>query len=449
MLYTALQNLEDKQKIQLQQRKIQKPEMLKKQFKQQILSSSRVKTPHFDAFTHDFQIMMDALVDTRKTAFKNRLTEHAIPLTFESFLDLVDELRLKRHYLKSWKVDANKRFTEARVLQALGLLLPSKQHQHILGAANHAAKRLNIKFDERALRMVFSAQRKSRAEATLAYYGNRRKKSQLNPSERRNRENSMTAVQTKYNEFYPDGSWPRYNFHKFKICHYFYGKHNIEMIRRMLDTDQPHFQRDIEAAIETSTHVGRILNLAVFRLDQADKVLGKKDRRTRGAVQGRMREIRNAVAHNTPFYAIMAKEIPSNEGGEKVLLRPEDVFEAVFSAFYLPHVINKHGSASQNVNDLYSKLTGILKKQDYSWAFPNPQTSKNHMDHTPPHIIRHWSQKNRDEYANRNKWRLDKRHTIRKLCADWANSVRDARVTAKKGRTSQSLKLGSVLINSD
>ncbi len=433
VLYQTLEKLKKQKQIEFQKKKIQKSELVEKKFAEAIFA----KRKDFDAFCKSFEDLLRALPQTRQDAFKNKLTEHAIPIDFNKFLDLLDEMRLKRHHLKSWKQKANKRFTESKIIEALGFFLLSKHYQHFIGAIEHAQKRLqknNPKFtiDLYPITKSFSQARKDRNEASLLYYGKRRKKSELSRSERKNRENSITAVQKKYNDYYPENCWPRYNFHQFKIRHYFFGKKNIATIKKLLNCSTPHFQRDIEAIYETSTHINRILHLAIFYLDDADKTLSKAEKKRRmGAIQGRMREIRNAIAHNTHFYNIKAKKQPRDENSEIILLTPEQVFTTVFLAFHKPHVIKHLGSAKQQINNIYTKLIGVFNKQKYHWVFPI-NNSNDEIDHTPPKIIKYWSKENREEYANRNKWQLDKREYVKEIISDWVKQLNMAQKKSKK-----------------
>jgi len=430
ILFAALENLQKKQDEQLKRKIIQKHNCLKPDFTKRIFAKSH----QIDVFTPDFPNLVNALPSTRQQALKGRLTEHAVPLTLEAFLDLVEEMRLKRHYLKGWKPGINRRFDETKVLRALGLLLPSKQHQHFIGALEHANRRLRLTkkqviIDPLSVRTIFSKARKDRAEATLAYYGNMRKKSELTRAERKNRENAMTAVQKKYNDFYPDGCWPRYNFHLFKTRYYFFGPDNVNRIMAMLDVDPPHFQRDIEAVFETATHINRIFNLAIFRLNEADKTLTKSERNAgKMAVSGDLRKIRNAIAHNRPFYHVHIQV----DAAKTELRGVDEVMQCLFAAFFRPHVIKHLGPAREQINDLYSKFFGVLNKQDYVWAFPVKPNINEKTDHTPPIVIRYWSKQNRNEYANRNKWRLDKRMAVRKLMGKWTRDIRQARDQAIK-----------------
>ncbi|PHS38418.1 MAG: hypothetical protein COA91_07875 [Robiginitomaculum sp.] len=419
-LFAALEALEKQQGEQFKRKIIQKHDRLKPDFTKRIFSQSH----QIDVFTPDFANLIRALPTTRQRAFKAKLTEHAIPLTLDNFLDLVEEMRLKRNYLKGWKPGISRRFDEAKIIGALGLLLPSKQHQHFIGALEHANKRLRTTKNQvlvapLSVHTLFSKARKDRAEATLAYYGQYRKKSELTRAERKNRENSMTAVQKKYSDFYPDGCWPRYNFHLFKTRFYFFGQDNVNRITALLNMDTPHFQRDIEAVFETTTHINRIFNLAIFRLNQADKTLTKSEKKAgKMAVYGPLRHIRNTIAHNRPFYNV----ILDNE-----IMAVDKVFQCLFEAFCQPHVIKTLGPAKGQINDLYSKTFGLLNKQDYVWAFPVKSDINQNIDHTPPIVIKYWSEKTRTEYANRNKWRLDKRKSVRNLIGKWARDMRTAR----------------------
>lgn len=424
ILLTCLAKLDEDSTTKLKRKEISKQDLLSDTFKQAMYSSTARKTAHFEVFSSDFQSLMNALPDTRKKAFKGKLTEHAIPITFDTFLDLIDEMRLKRNYLQKWKIGKSKRFTETKVLRALGLLLPSKQHQHFIGSMEHAKKRLSKtqtinNINTLAVRTVFSKARKDRAEASLAYYGKTGKKTVLSKAERQNRKNAMDSFYKKYNEFYPEGCWPRYNFHLFKTRCYFFGAGNIKYITSLLDTDTPHFQRDIEAVFETSTHINRILNLACIRLQAADNGLTKAQKKARvGAVQGNLRAVRNGIAHNTPFFHITH---------QRNIFTPQQVFECFFNAYFHPHIIATHGPPLEQINDLYSKIFGLFNKQKYHWAFPVKNINGDAIDHTPPIVIRYWSKPMRDKYASREKWRLDNRSHVTNLMGEWAKDLRRAR----------------------
>ena len=77
----------------------------------------------------------------------------------------------------------------------------------------------------------------------------------------------------------------------------------------------------------------------------------------------------------------------------------------------------------------------MLHKQNYDWVFPVNQSEKeNGADHTPPLVIRRWSQPVREKYANNTNWHIDRRAKVRALFGNWMIALIKARDLAIKGK---------------
>ncbi len=420
---------------------------------------SGAKEPFMDCYNAGFVTLLLALPDNMKLSFKNKLsTEHAIPLTLEAFCDAIDALRLKRNFLKAWELKKNKSNPpdDGETLRALGLLLPSKLHQNFCGAVSHAIARISRKTGRRPgvnvadVRAVFSAARKDRAEATMAQFSQLRTKKIMTANERKAKEHSKQAWMNKYQQLYPDGAWPRYKYHNFKILYYFFGDANVARITTMLDALAErkghklpagvHFSRDVEVIYNVGMQINNVLDLAFWRLSKADadqqvlliadgysKRQAKDEMERHSPLQGRMREIRNAIAHNGLFWCV---DIANRH------LSVEDIFNQVFTAFLNPHIQNPR----EQINNIYSKIQGIINKQDYDWVFPqNPDQNNMEPDQTPPKVIRHWSKPNRQEYANPVKWRIDRRIKVRAVMSEWMKAIKAARDQTLRASKKQKL----------
>lgn len=384
---------------------------------------------HLDCYKEDFvSLLRDAMPGERKAAIVARLRErHAIPLNYEQFCEAIDLLRRKRHYLKDYERRKNDqaRVSDHQMMRLLGLLLLPSQHQHleheIASFRRRATSETARLIDINDIRALLNEARRERREETERIFGKGRSKAILTKSARKDRHQALEALHAKYRHYYPPGCQPRYNLHNFLIRYHFIGKGNIALIetalkraRPMPDEAIPHFEREIEAVYRLAMTINRRLWRALMALEAADKTLTKSQYRTNAAVTGRLRAIRNAVAHNLPFFAA------EHEG---TLLSIEDLFSEIWRGFGHGHVAADLKERRRQLGELRGDLECLLKKQDFCYA--SPITAEGDIA-GPPRIVRRWTADGRQKYIGKSGWQVDKRQRIRALVANWRQALRKA-----------------------
>ena len=396
----------------------------------------------YDAdFAHMLYRMETELPGAANRFYRNLNLFHAVPLRPRRFLRLLETLRQKRNCLKDYERRRHKgrRPDDNEVIEAFGLLLLPILHQHFLGAvssANARARRAgrNAQADIRAIDFRFRQARKRRAEATEQVFG-ARKRGLVEKKRRKDAEEAKQKFMRLYRELYPEGAWPRYNYHRFRIRIAFIGGTNMRNLRRLTGKWQRgwHFSRDIEPLYNTAMAVNNLLDEAFWHMAEADdrkverlrreEKLSKKRARARlgadACLNAEMRPLRNHVAHNGLFCFFKPPD------GED-FMPAREVFRQVFAALLKPHA-----GGPEVAGELYSRLRALLEKQDYVWVFRrNPENPAN----DPPIVIRHWTAETRARYGDHDRWRLDRRLRPRRICAHWNRALQEAWQQARQRR---------------
>lgn len=402
------------------------------------------RTGFLDCYKSDFvRVLRDGLPEERKRAFERKLRQdHAIPLRMGAFCDGIDHLRKKRHYLKDWGRNRNRadRPADEPVLDFLGLLLLPRLHHHFLGLVERHRRRIrrrggNSGIDPADLRTIFARARRLRREETERAFGRNRLRSETTRAERRDREHSKQAWMRKYDHYFPRGAWPRYNYHQFRIRYFFMGKGYLGAIESALRAALPakapphpgppfHFQWEIEAVYETAMAVNAVLS-GVFRdFEAADKTLSRRARKHgAGVLSGHLRDIRNAVAHNQPFFDI-------HVDGQTLPVR--QVFAEIFAGFQRDHVREHLAEPpAACIGALCDKLAGLFRKQKFTLVFPVDDAERRARQR-PPRVVRRWTGKDRREYIASGRWRIDKRPRVKALIAAWHRDLGEARQEATR-----------------
>ena len=353
----------------------------------------------YDAdFAHMLYRMETELPGAASRFYRNLRLFHAVPLAPRRFLRLLDTLRQKRNFLKDYERRHRRdgRPDDDAVIEALGLLLLPILHQHFLGAVSSAnARARNAQVDVRAIDFRFRQARKRRAEATREVFG-ARQRGRVDRKQRKDAEEAKQKFMHLYRELYPEGAWPRYNYHHFRIRIAFIGRTNMRNLRRLTGKWQRgwHFSRDIEPLYNTAMAVNNLLDEAFWHMSEADdreverlrreENLSKKRARARlgadACLNAEMRPLRNHVAHN----GLLCFFTPPDEAG---FMPVREVFRRVFSALLKPHA-----GGPAVAGEFYGRLRALLEKQDYVWAFRrNPENPADN----PPIVIRHWTAETR------------------------------------------------------
>ena len=403
------------------------------------------RSGYLDVYDADFAVMLKKMATGLPGAearfFRNLNHFHAIPRGRKNFIEDLNALRLKRHYLKDYqrKKTRDNLTDDNKVIYALGLLLLPKLHQHFIGEINRANARAKHRggkrfCDPKSVQYKFGTARKNRVEATRHAFS-MTKKGKIIKKLRRDAEQAKQAFMKQYLALYPKDAWPRYNYHQFRIRIAFIGTTNMTGLEKLLNDKAPHFSRDIEPLYNTAMAINSILNetfITMHELDEreierlrTEKNLPKKkawkELESRACLGRRVRNLRNHIAHNGLFCFYQPQ-------GQDRTVPVKEVFSLVFEGLNKPHNPN----AREQIGEIYSRISALLDKQNVCWAFlRKPENNSNN----PPIVIKRWTKAKRQEYLNFNKWRLDRRKEIRHVCAQWKRSLQQAKDLAMQGHS--------------
>lgn len=407
-----------------------------------IVPTQQGRSGYLDAYDADFSILLqlmdasDGLPGDAERFYRNLDHFHAIPLGRKSFVETLDLLRDKRNWLKDFARRRNNpqnRPDDTKVIRALGLLLLPRLHQHFIGEVRRAVRKARrgagrVNVDVRAIEFCFRQARRDRAESTRRAFGTR-KRGRLDRKLRRDAEQAKQAFMKRYEELYPEGAWPRYSYHQFRIRLAFIGHVNLNRLLKLLRAPEgrAHFSRDVEPLYNAAMAINNILDEFFWRMQRLDKQeedrlrnggLSRKDAKEEissyACLQGDVRELRNHVAHNGLFCFFRGTT------EDAVFLPVVKVFEMVFRALARPH--NPRSRA--DMEELYGRIRTVLKKQDFVWVFDRrPENEENN----PPIAVRRWTERKRSEYLDFDRWRLDRRKYVRGVFSRWLNSLDAAR----------------------
>ncbi len=364
-----------------------------------------------DCYKTDFIGFLESLPDPTKKVFEDTLKHnHAIFLDFPSFLRVIKTLKEKRDYLEHYeervRKGAPKQFREEKALAYLGLLLPPEMLNLFRGRVHRYHKKLDdhgaagdMQEIRDEIRELFKNCIRQRRERTKKLYAEERTRNNLprhkrkylvSPNQRWRR--AYDALQSKRTD---------YGMHRFKMRYYFIGEQNIRRIKARLspecpETDKLNVRRHIEEFYELTVNVNLVLHRALSRIKSEKKL------------NGPLRDIRNAVAHNGVFWAVKDKQ------GR--IYGVDEVFDAVMIALV------KLPDGRVRANDFYTSLERLFKRQKYAIA---------DFQGDPPSMIhvRRWSVENRETYKDEELYALDKRLLIKKEVALWRRALDQAKLS--------------------
>lgn len=378
--------------------------------------------PVLDPYKKDFLRLLGEFPDHRRAVFAQRLhRRHGLAMTFNNFKRAVEQLLEKRHYLEHFEERSGrkKEFSDEDVIEALGIFLLPGLHPQITGAMQAAEKRLskicrkvNMTMQQ-VVRDRLANSREQRRQATQDYFS--KVISTLPRAERQDWKNSREAWNKVYTDYYPDGAWPRYNLHNFRIRHSYIGEKRLAELYRVLEgawsesrggTYQRHFSRDFEPLFLLGMRMNRLLDETCIALRDADAdtYSNKKAKKEGAQSVPWFSELRNEAAHGGMFWTIR------NKNGD--VLDSRGLFTTLFTAISKPHI----AYPAERAGALKEKLHRLLSREDYVWVMP---ADCSHENPAPPVHIHNWTRRQRQLYSDRTKWRIDRRHAFRHLVRKW------------------------------
>ncbi len=370
---------------------------------------------NMDVFKDDFITVLESLPQSRKDAFAQKLRlDHAIPLNFKDFTNLVDDLKEKRHFLEHFEDRRHRpRLDDKQFYKALGLLLLPSLHGMVLGSVASAMRRTHARNDAslETVRQILRGSHEDRKQGArdLALH---RKKENMQRWRRQAEEQKETKWHGLYDIYFPDGHFPRYNHSNFKLRYFFIGAPKIRRIMTELDQvyspQTPHFRNEIEAVYDTTLRI----NLLIWAFLQKSPLKQKK-------WPNALKPLRNHIAHNDFFWTLPAAQ---QDQPDKIV-SPKQVFRLLFD------FSKKDPNGYKRALHLRDDVKSILKKQDFAYAYPlfDPASGESiaELTETPnrqasPVKVKYWSTVNRKTFSNKTRYRLDKRLRVRRLMGLWS-----------------------------
>lgn len=383
---------------------------------------------NMDAYKADFITVLEALPNVRKDAFANKMRlDHALPLTYRDFVQLVERLMQRRHFLQHYDEKARRgdpRPDDGKVVHDLGLLFPPMVHGLFLGmvqsaqSRNHAVNAAQVE----AIRKRLQQAREARKEGARALATERSKRRMTSKAQRVQEEEKKTRWGKMYMDYFPRDHFPRYNPLNFKLRFFFMGEPKIRQIMDELDRvycpQTPHFRNEIEAVYDASLRV----NVRIF--EYLDRLSVKQKKWPK-----QVKVVRNHIAHNGLFWTAP----DAARSGERILLTA--LWTSLFALSEKDQTgkepAGKAPNGHKKAQILRDQVRNILKSQDYSLAYPLFDPSPDALPGAtlppeqapPPIVVRHWSAQNRKQYGNADRYRIDKRLRVRHLMRLWQREL--------------------------
>jgi hypothetical protein len=375
------------------------------------------------AFAQSFRDLLAYLPATHQQTLADRLQQdHALPFNFDQFFSTITLLRDWRNYLEH-AADAKPptKPDDGRLLEALGLLLLPYLHNHLVGCVAHHARKVRLNNSvANEVRARLRTAEQMRRETSRKRYG-RKTRGTLGKNERIHQENSKTAWMARYAEYFAPDTWPRHNYHNFKIRWHFMGRHTIRMLEQQLqgNTANPKqhgdFMREIEPLYGVMLDIH--LHLHSFLEGMKQQGLNIRERKTVGPL---IVALRNEIAHGGCFWQVkkyVAKDQPQPSGDDRFYAVAE-IFAAVLNLPSLAKLPDPKAPALQ----LADRLRSVLKQAGLHRVYLLD------MDCPPnqlpaPLVVRRWTPARREKFANKTRYRIDKRERLRAVLAAWQRAL--------------------------
>jgi hypothetical protein len=383
------------------------------------------------AFKVDFTHLLENLEITHKDNLARRLQwEHALPWGFDAFTRAITNLRTYRHFLEKYDefISKNKqRPAISDILKLLGLLLLPHLHNHLVGRVIHHERKQRLRrarFGE-AVRTIMRAAESDRREASRNLFGLKTRQ-MLPPNERRDRVAYNDRWKARFPLWFADDSWPRYNEHNFKVRFHFIGSANLESLSTALQGDIANpkagyfddparcdFIREIEPLYYATLDINLILHKFLPELKKS----GKKDKDKQG-VDPIVTAIRNQIAHGGLFWQVKDKS------ANNAVYPLQNIFAGMLN---LPAAVKSE--AKQRRNDLATAIAAVIKQYARHRVHDNALAADDPNQHPPPLVIHRWTAQKRAQYADRTRYRIDRRPRLRMILAAWKRALDTASAT--------------------
>jgi hypothetical protein len=400
--------------------------------KKQFMTTMWKQRPPMEfAFKADFTHLLENLDITHKDNLVRRLQwEHALPWGFDQFTKTITSLRSYRHFLEHYDefvTGQKSRPALDDILKFLGLLLLPHLHNHLVGRVIHHERKLGIRKAQvsEAVRSIMRDAESDRREASRNIFG--LKTRQILPrNERLDRVAYNDRWKARFPLWFAEDSWPRYNEHNFKVRYHFIGQKQLKSLGDAIqgDIENPKagyfddparcdFIREIEPLYYATLDINLILHKFLAKFESSG--LKKQDKQKVAPI---ILAIRNQIAHGGLFWQV------ENKSDDNRLYPLQEIFAAMLN---LPAIAGTN-DAKQRRNDLMTAIAAVIKQYAGHRVHDSAVVVDDPNQHLPPLVVHRWTGQKRAQYADRTRYRIDRRPRLRMILAEWKRAL-DAAMT--------------------
>jgi hypothetical protein len=394
--------------------------------KKQFMATMWKQQPPMEfAFKADFTHLLDNLDITHADNLTRRLQwEHALPWDFRAFTNAITNLRNYRHFFEHYDefVSENKqRPALIEILKLLGLLLLPHLHNHLVGRVIHHERKLGLRKARlgEAVRKIMRDAESDRREASRNLFGLKTRQ-MLPRNERQDRVAYNDRWKARFPLWFAEDSWPRYNEHNFKVRYHFIGLAHLNILSLALQGDPAKPKAgyftdparcDFIREIEPLYYATLDINLILHKFLPEPTKLKKK---TTGKTQPdpTVSALRNQIAHGGLFWRV------TNKSANDAVYSLKDIF-----AVMLNLLVTGNTDVKQRRNDLATAIAAVIKHYAGHRVHDGAKAAGEPNQNPPPLIIHRWTDQKRAQYADRNRYRIDRRPRLRMILASWKRAL--------------------------
>ena len=422
--------------------------------KKDIWRALAFKHPWFDVFKTDCPLLLSEMPITMRERLSRSLQkDHLLPWTSQRLVSAIEQLTKYRHWLEHAedriaKGELRPSVSDEQLLEILGLMLLPHLGNHLVGRIRHHARQAGMRgmapATERA-KAILALSLASRREASKFMNGLKRRSdhdtiraritrkfgnepgdaavhriAKQDAKERRDLEHQKAAMLALHRRYFDEATWPRYNHEKFLIRFSFIGRRRISALEEKLGIaadERPDFINAIEPAFILATDMALVIHVWLTELEQAG--IPVRDKKAVGAV---VPALRNGIAHGEWLWTIA----DASRAGQNYS------FAELLAALLALPALASAGDKRRWRNDLITRLEALLRPCGWTHVYSIIQPGDDPNQLPARYVVKRWTQLDRARFADRSRWRLEKRPALRRLAAAWMRDLTAARLLLQK-----------------
>lgn len=405
--------------------------------------------PWFDVFKTDFPMLLSEMpVAMRERLSQSLQRNHLLPWQARNFLAAIEDLTRYRHWLEHRndriaRGEMRPAVSDARLLEILGLMLLPFLGNHLVGRIRHHAWKAGLR-NQREMtenaRNALASSLASRRETSRFMNGLKRRVdlesiraritnkygnvpsdeavhriAKEDAKKRRDLESQKAAMLELHRRYFGMHTWPRYNYENFLIRFAFIGRRRIRALEEKLGIAgeaQPDFILLIEPTFMLAMDIALIIHVWLTELEDAGVEV--RDKKKAGPV---VSALRNGIAHGDWVWDI------ADDTRNGVAFTFQELLAALLD---LPNMGRLHDSKTRQ-NDLLTRMEAVLRPSGWAhvYALAAPGDDPNQLP--ARYVVKRWTPAYRERFADRSRWRVEKRAALRRIAAAWMRDVAHAR----------------------